>query len=37
MAEVQEIKTTNVASEICFVGALYSNPDLYVSYGNFMI
>ena len=36
MAEVQEIKTTNVASEICFVGALYSNPDLYVSYGNFM-
>lgn len=36
MTEVQEIKTTNVASEICFVGALYSNPDLYVSYGNFM-
>lgn len=36
MEEVQELKTTNVASEICFVGALYSNPDLYVSYGNFM-
>lgn len=36
LTEVQEIKTTNVASEICFVGALYSNPDLYVSYGNFM-
>lgn len=36
LIEVQEIKTTNVASEICFVGALYSNPDLYVSYGNFM-
>lgn len=36
MEDTQELKTTNVASEICFVGALYSNPDLYINYGNFM-
>ncbi len=30
------IKTNNISAEMCFVGALYTNPDLYVSYGNFM-
>lgn len=33
---VELIEPTNVANEILFVGALYKNPDLYVSYGNFM-
>ena len=32
----EEIKTTNVQAEICFVGSLYANPDLYINYGNFM-
>lgn len=31
-----ELKTTNIQSEICFVGSLFSEPDLYVTYGNFM-
>ena len=30
------LKTTNVQSEMCFVGALLSNTDLYINYGNFM-
>lgn len=33
---IELIEPTNVANEILFVGALYKNPDLYVSYGNFM-
>ena len=32
----EEIKTTNVQAEMCFVGSLYANPDLYINYGNFM-
>lgn len=32
----EDLKTTNVQAELCLVGALYSEPDLYVSYGNFM-
>lgn len=31
-----ELKTNNIQSEMCFVGSLYSNPDLYINYGNFM-
>ena len=31
-----ELKTTNIQAEICFVGSLFSEPDLYVTYGNFM-
>lgn len=31
-----EIKTNNIQSEMCFLGALYINPDLYINYGNFM-
>ncbi|MFG6379041.1 MAG: hypothetical protein K1W19_12125 [Lachnospiraceae bacterium] len=31
-----ELKTSNVQAEMCFVGSLYTEPDLYVSYGNFM-
>lgn len=30
------LKTTNVSSEICLVGAFYKNPDLYVNYGEFI-
>ena len=30
------IAVNNIQAEMCFVGSLYSNPDLYVSYGNFM-
>lgn len=33
---IELIEATNVQSEIMFVGALYKQPDLYVSYGNFM-
>lgn len=36
LSETNEISLINVQAEICFVGALYSEPDLYVSYGNFM-
>lgn len=41
MIELNEIdditlKTSNVSAEICFVGALYKEPDLFVNYGNFM-
>ena len=32
----EQLKTTNIQAEICFVGALYTEPDLYISYGNFM-
>lgn len=32
----EEHKDSNVSAEICFVGSLYKNPDLYVTYGNFM-
>ena len=31
-----ELKTSNIQAEMCFVGSLYAEPDLYVSYGNFM-
>lgn len=31
-----EIKTSNIQAEICFIGSLFSEPDLYVTYGNFM-
>lgn len=31
-----ELKTTNIQAEICFVGSLFCEPDLYVTYGNFM-
>ena len=30
------LKTSNIQSEMCFVGSLYKSPDLFVSYGNFM-
>ena len=30
------LKTTNIQAEMCFVGSLYAEPDLYVNYGNFM-
>ena len=30
------VAVNNIQAEMCFVGSLYSNPDLYVSYGNFM-
>ncbi len=36
MENINELKDTNVQSEICFLGALYKNPDAYVTYGNFM-
>lgn len=33
----EEIKSTsNIQTEMCLVGSLYKQPDLYVSYGNFM-
>ena len=32
----EELKTSNVQGEICFVGCLFAQPDLYVNYGNFM-
>jgi hypothetical protein len=32
----EELKTNNIQAEICFVGSLYNNPDLYINYGNFM-
>lgn len=31
-----ELRDSNVQSEICFVGALLRNPDLIVNYSNFM-
>ena len=34
--QVEIKKATNIQNEMCFVGALYKQPDLYVSYGNFM-
>lgn len=34
--EDTEIKTSNVQAEICFVGSLYKNTDLYVTYGSFI-
>ena len=36
MDDVIELKDNNISAEICFVGALYKNPDAYVNYGNFM-
>lgn len=33
---MEELSSSNVAAEICLVGAFYKNPDLYVNYGNFM-
>ena len=33
---IELIEPTNVQGEILFVGSLYKNPDLYVSYGNFI-
>lgn len=32
----ESVKTTNVSAEMSFVGSLFSNPDLYVSFGSFM-
>lgn len=32
----EERNDTNVSAEICFVGALFRNPDLFVNYGKFM-
>lgn len=32
-----EKSTYNIQSEICLVGSLFCNPDLYVSYGNFIV
>lgn len=36
MDNEQELKDSNVASEICFIGALLKQPDLIVNYSNFM-
>lgn len=33
---IELIEPTNVQAEIMFVGSLYKNTDLYVSYGNFV-
>ena len=33
---VENLKASNISAEICFVGALFKNPDAYVNYGNFM-
>lgn len=33
---VEIYSTSNIQSEILFVGSLYKCPDLFVSYGNFM-
>lgn len=32
----EPLKDSNVQAEICLVGSLYKNPELFVSYGNFM-
>lgn len=32
----KELKDSNVSAEICFVGSLFKNPDLIVTYSNFM-
>lgn len=32
----EEYSDSNVQSEICFMGALFKSPDLYINYGNFM-
>lgn len=31
-----EVKTSNIQAEMCFVGSLYKEPDLFVNYGNFI-
>lgn len=36
ITNIEIIEPTNVQAEILFVGSLYKNADLYVSYGNFM-
>lgn len=36
MSEEVILKDSNVSAEICFVGALLKDPDLLVSYSNFM-
>lgn len=36
MEEVGKNNTKNVQAEMCFVGSLLTDPDLYVSYGSFM-
>ncbi len=36
MEEKIHRSTSNISAEICFVGSLYKNPDLFVSYGNFV-
>lgn len=33
---IEEVKISNISAEICFVGALFQNPDLYATYGNAM-
>lgn len=36
MAEELNLSTVNVPAEICFVGSLLKNTDLFVTYGNFV-
>ena len=33
---VERKSVTNIQSEMMFIGALYKQPDLYVSYGGYM-
>ena len=33
---VENLSASNVSAEICFMGALFKNPDAFVNYGNFM-
>jgi replicative DNA helicase len=36
MDEIKNVEPRNIPTEILFVGSLYKNPDLYVSWGNFI-
>lgn len=36
MSEEVELKDSNISAEMCFVGALFKEPDLLVNYSNFM-
>ena len=36
MIIIEDVKITNIQAEICLVGAMFQNPDLYVTYGNAM-
>jgi len=35
MIEQIELKDSNIQAEMCYIGALYKNTDLFVNYGNF--